>query len=78
MDDFVDRDFISNRDWDPVYLMSIFECDFHDTSDLWVNEMNDLELLEAGKQFDTYAPVVEDISLDDDVLYSAVEQIETE
>ena len=56
----------------------LVDCDFNDTSDLWVNEMDDFQLLEIGNKLDKYVPIVEDISLDDEVLCSAVEQIESQ
>ena len=40
--------------------------------------MTDLEVLDVVQQTEVYCPVVEDISIEDDVLYSAVEQIEIE
>ena len=67
-----------NHNWDPEYLESIFDVDFKDISDLWDNNMSDSELLEVANVVDRYCPIVEDISLDDNVLYSAVEQIEKE
>ena len=73
MDNF--QDFLVNRDWDPVYLSSIFDIDFEDYSDLWDNSMDEFQMVEA---LDRYCPVVEDISIEDNVLYSAVEQIESE
>ena len=67
-----------NRDWDPSYLASICNVDFHDFSDLWVNEITDMELLEADTSYRKYCPVVEDISIEDSQLCLAVEQIEKE
>ena len=68
----------SNRDWDPSYLSSIFDKDFYDFNDLWLSNINDMELLEAGKDVERYYPIVEDISMDDHELCSAVERIEEE
>ena len=68
----------SNRDWDPSYLSSIFDKDFYDFNDLWLSNINDMELLEAGKDVERYCPIVEDISMDDQELCEAVEQIEYE
>ena len=75
MDSF---DFFVNRDWDPVYLTSIFDTDFHDCSELWDSSMDDLKLMEVVHDVERYSPLVEDISIEDDVLCSAVEEIETE
>ena len=73
-----DCDFLLNSDWDPVYLASIFDSEFDECSCLWDNNTTDLELLEGVKLLEMYSPIVEDISLDDEVLCSALEQIETE
>ena len=67
-----------NRDWDPVYLSSIFDADFNDYSDLWDNNISDLELITSVERMETYCPIVEDISMEDSELCLAVEQIETE
>ena len=55
-------DLLVNRDWDPVYLASIFDIEFEDFSELWDNSMDEYQLLQA---VDRYAPVVEDISMED-------------
>ena len=78
MDVVDDCDFLLNRDWDPAYLEFIFARDFNDNTDLWDKSMSDLELLDVVNTVERYSPIVEDISLDDEVLCSAVEQIETE
>ena len=67
-----------NKDWDPVYLASICDVDFDDFTDLWVNELSDMELLEVDTSYHKYSPVVEDISIEDSELCLAVEQIEKE
>ena len=66
------------RDWDPAYLASIFDSDFNDNTDLWNNSMDDLEVVHVAKHGERYCPIVEDISMDDFELCSAVEQIESE
>ena len=68
----------SNREWDPSYLSSIFDKDFYDFNDLWLSNINDMELLEAGKDVERYCPIVEDISMDDHEFCSTVERIEEE
>ena len=40
--------------------------------------MSDRELVETAKHVEHYCPVVEDISMDDVELYTAVESIEKE
>ena len=71
-----DKLLLSNRDWDPTYLRSIFDCDFFECSDLWISDMEDSELLNVAEHLEKYFPEVENISLDDNELCSAVEQIE--
>ena len=68
----------SNRDWDPSYFSMLFSDDFNDFSDLWSSNMGDKELVNAVEKLEIYSSIVEDISLDDNVLYQAVEQIEQE
>ena len=75
----IDDNLFTNLDWDPLYLASIFDEDFNDMSDLWKHEnISDTELLNAMDGVGKYCPVVEDISIDDNDLYDAVEQIEQE
>ena len=71
-----DSVFCVERDRDPTYLASIFDTDFCDYSDLWETDMEDNELVKVADEI--YCPVVEDISLDDNELCSAVEKIESE
>ena len=73
-----EEDFISNLDWDPFYLARIFDVDFYDMSELWndPSAVSDSEIVHA---MDTkYCPIVEDISVDDECLYDAVQAIENE
>ena len=51
--------------------------DFYDFTAHWQNSLPDLDLVSA-KEEGRYCPEVEDISLDDETLYEAVEQIEFE
>ena len=76
--DITDSELWINRDWDPVYLSDIFEEEFDDIESLWSSDVNDLELVSYIENMEKYIPIVEDISLDDDLLCSAVEQIEEE
>ena len=75
-----DRYFIENSDWDPCYLRRIFDTDFFDYSELWNNKMeySDEELVRHVSNVEKYCPIVEDISLEDEVLCTAVEHIEKE
>ena len=68
----------SNFDWDPGYLSFLFSEDFNDFSDLWSSNVSDGKLLKEMDKVECYAPIVEDISLDDDILCHAVEKIESE
>ena len=74
-----DVDLISNQDWDPTYLASIFSEDFYDMADHWngPSYVSDDVLLNSTNN-DKYCPIVEDISLDDDTLRSHVEEIESQ
>ena len=77
--DIADRLFVTNRDWDPHYLRELVTQDFYDFTEHWNTSITDMELLAAeGPLSGKYLPVVEDISLDEDTLYEAVEQIEHE
>ena len=67
-----------SRDWDPSYLADMFREDFDDYSELWKSNVADKELVEEAKKVEKYTPIVEDISLDDDTLCTAVEKIEDE
>ena len=69
---------LMNRDWDPTYLSTIFEGDFYDFSDLWQSNVNDMDLVNIVNEVEKYSPIVEDISMDDNELCSAVERIELE
>ena len=70
--------FVRNRDWDPSYLRDIFQEDFYEFSDLWKSSVKDVELVEEVNKVERYCPVTEDISLDDDTLCQAVENVEEE
>ena len=70
-----DRLLMSNLDWDPGYLKEIFDSDFNDCTDLWFSDITDMDIV---KEVDKYSPIVEDISLDDDMFCRAVEKIESE
>ena len=76
-----DAYFVENRDWDPSYLSMLFSEDFNDFSELWNSNVSDMELVSQVDNVDKvepYCPIVEDISLEDEVLCSAVERIEEE
>ena len=72
-------DIFANLDWNPQYLCVIFDEDFYDMAYLWnsPDSVSDNELLESVNS-DSYKPIIEDISLDDDVLVDAVDKIESE
>ena len=78
--DLVDRIFTTNRDWDPAYLRYIFSQDFYEFHDLWASNMCDKELIKVVEKTESkrYTPIVEDILVNDDTLYAAVDQIEKE
>ena len=81
MDDVLFHDL----DWDPDYLAGIFDTSFDnivEIGDMWCqNELvSDHELINSVENVgrEVYKPIVEDISMDDDTLCHAVEQIESE
>ena len=67
-----------NCDWDPSYLHSIFDKSFDDCSELWINEVEDSALIREMEHLEHYCPIVEDMSIEDEVLCNAAEQIENE
>ena len=71
-----DKMLVSERYWDPNYLAKLFSEDFHEFKTLWESDMGDQDLINAVEVLENYNPIVEDISLDDDVLTTAVEEIE--
>ena len=45
---------------------------------MWKSNVNDMELVEHSQKFERYVPIVEDISVEDEVLCSAVDEVEKE
>ena len=76
--DLSDKELWPNRDWDLSYMQQHFSDDFCDYSDLWKSNITDGELIQECQKMEKYSPIMEDISLDDDALYNAVQKIETE
>ena len=74
--EFSDEYFSTNCDWDPCYLAMLFKEEFNDSSLLCISEVSDIELITESGKF--YCLIVEDISIEDEVLCSAVEKIEEE
>ena len=73
------NDIFLSWDWDPCYLAYIFDQDFFDMAELWDgDDTTDSSLLESFENKDIYAPILEDISLDDDLLHEAVEEMESQ
>ena len=70
--------FCRNRDWDPSYLQQLLSQDFYDYDELWSCNIGDMELVNEVEKVERYSPIVEDISLKDDILCLAVEKIEEE
>ena len=76
-----DRLFFTHCDWDPQYLRDLVTQDFYEFKEHWENSLPDIELVKATEgamATEAYRPLVEDISLDDEALCEAVEQIEYE
>ena len=63
-----------NRDWDPLYLSLIFDVDFNDFSELWESNITDCDIVTALDSMESYCPIVEDITMDDYELCSAVDR----
>ena len=77
--DVLDYYLCRSNDWDPTYLSQIFSQDFHEFSELWnSSNIKDMGLVQEVEKIERYCPIVEDISIDDEVLCSAVEKIEDE
>ena len=78
--DVSDEIFSVNHDWDPVYLSEIVTGDFFEFDKLWDSKCNvsDVDLLKHVENMEHYCPIVEDISMDDEILCSAVEKIKQE
>ena len=76
--DVFDDGMWSNRDWDPCYLAQLFDEDFNDMTDLWISNVTNSEMVNESINAERYCPIVEDISLDDSQLCTAVEKIEQE
>ena len=73
-----DAMYVRNRNWDPCYLRDLFQEEFYKFGDLWKSNVMDIELLEESDRVERYCPIKEDISLDDDTLCKAVENVEDE
>ena len=67
-----------NHDWDPSYLAMLFDQDFYEFTELWKSNVTDGEIVTALTDSGIYSPIVEDVSMEDEVLYKVVDQIETE
>ena len=76
--DVLDDQLFSNQDWDPCYLQDLFSTDFNDFTDHWKSLVTDADLNTQMDKVEKYCLVVEDISIEDEVLYNAVEKIENE
>ena len=73
-----DASLVCNQDWDPSYLSTIFDVDFYDSGNISDTSISDMELVRHVECVERYCPTVEDISLDDDMLRQALDQIERE
>ena len=70
--------------WKPLFLKLLFDSNFDENSkaDLFNTSMSNMELLQCVGQVEKervpYQPIIEDISMDDEVLVKAVDKIEEE
>ena len=76
--DILNEMLVSEQYWDPLYLHELFREDFYDFNPLWKSSLCHRDLVHAVETLKRYNPLVDDISLDDDVLCSAVKEIELE
>ena len=67
---------MSYCDFDPTYLQQVFADDLYEMNNLWTSNINDMDLLQEIEKIERYFPITEEISLDDKVLCSTIEQIE--
>ena len=74
----LDRALTGKRDWDPTYFSELFSQNFFDFNHLWASNMGDKDLIDAVETIEWYTPLVQDISLADETLYQAVEEIDYE
>ena len=70
----------SMDNWDLYYLGNLFSGDVEEGSNLELLNSSDAELLSSVEKLerDPYQPIVEDITMDDEDLVRAVDQIESE
>ena len=67
--DLSDSDLMNNRDWDPSYLIDLFKEDFFDFGNLQIDDdISDQDICSELDRVEKeiYAPIVEDISFDED------------
>ena len=77
--DVLDYYLCHSNDWNPNYLSQILSEDFYDFSELWNSStIKDMELVQEVEKLERYCPIVEDISIDDEVLCLTVQKIEDE
>ena len=57
---------------EPYYLSDIFSQDFYEFQDLWKSNVLDSQLVQSVTKLEKYSPKVEDISMEDEVLYQTV------
>ena len=60
-----DQFLMSNRDWDPAYLQTMFCEDFNSCSELWQSNVSDVALINKVEETERYCPITEDISIED-------------
>ena len=67
--------------WDPYYLNNLFKEDFDNVdTNVFNSSVSDSDLLKSIECMENmlYQPIVEDITMDDNDLLTAVNQIESE
>ena len=71
-----DEFLLVNRDWDPNYLKELMDTEFHDFTEMWHSNVEDFELVNETEKVERYCPVTEDISIDDETLSKALDDVE--
>ena len=69
---------LNNCDWDPAYLSELVQADFYDFKELWGTNVMDTDLVREVERVERYSPTVEDISLDDETLCKALDDIDSQ
>ena len=59
-----------------IGTLPISDQDFYDFTELWYSDLNDTDLVMEVESVERYNPLIEDISLDEELLCSALEEVQ--